>query len=155
MTDTSQERWSEVSPNKSALYRRNSQGEIEPDQKTDLSVKVPGGGLVSTARDLVRFGSAFIDGRLVEAETIERMLVEPQVKWRRRVPYGYGWMFWTDDELGRILHQDGGQSGTSTELRIYRDHDVVVAVIGNVARTGGEIGQIRAVLVDLALARAE
>ena len=142
-------------PTRSALYRRGGQGEIVPDTKTDLSVKYPGGGLVSTASDLVRFGIAFESGRLVRPETIERMLVSPEAKWRRGPPYGYGWMFWTDDELGRILHQDGGQSGTTSVLRIYRDRGIVVAVLGNVARTAGEIGEIRDGLVGLLLEHVE
>ncbi|MDX1383872.1 MAG: serine hydrolase domain-containing protein [Thermoanaerobaculia bacterium] len=151
MTRTRPEDRSRDEPQRSALYRRDGEGEIVPDLETDLSIKVPGGGLVSTAGDLVRFGIAFQDGRLVAPETIERMLVVPEAKWQR-VPYAMGWMVWQDEVLGRVLHQDGGQSGTSTILEIYPERDVVVAVIGNVARTGREIDEIRRELVELLLA---
>ncbi len=153
MTHTGLERLEEDVPNRSELYRRDKENGLVEDLKTDLSVKYPGGGVSSTAGDLVRFGIAFSEGRLVRAETVEEMLIEPQVESRRSVPYGFGWMFWDDENLGRILHQDGGQSGTSTVLRIYRDRSIVVAVLGNVARTGGEIGQIQKALVDLLIER--
>jgi CubicO group peptidase (beta-lactamase class C family) len=152
MAHTRPEDRSREEPQRSALYLRDSAGGTIPDLETDLSIKIPGGGLVSTAADLVRFGVAFIDGRLVSRETVERMLEVPEAKWQR-VPYGLGWMVWDDDELGRVLHQDGGQAGTSTILEIYPDRGVVVAVISNVARTGDEIGQIRQALVELLLAK--
>ena len=62
MTHTGLEIHGQEGPNRSKLYRKNRAGEIEDDDLTDLSVKVPGGGLVSTAGELVRFGNASESG---------------------------------------------------------------------------------------------
>lgn len=150
MIHTAVETRGKSGPNRSKIYRRNRDGEIEPDDWTDLSVKIPGGGLVSTAGDLVRFANAFEDGRLVTPETRDRILVVPEVQ-KRRLPYALGWMVWESQEYGDYYHNDGGQAGTSTYLAVFPDHDIAVAVIGNVARAGGEVRGIAVELTDLVL----
>ena len=59
----------------------------------------------------------------------------PEVR-GRRFDYGYGWMYGESEELGRWISHDGGQSGTSTDLFILRDHGIAVAILANVARQG-------------------
>jgi CubicO group peptidase (beta-lactamase class C family) len=135
-------------PNRSKLYRKNREGVIEPDDQTDLSVKYPGGGVISTAGDLVRFANAFESGSLVKQETRERMLVVPPVE-NRRLPYAMGWMVWEDERFGDYYQNDGGQSGTSTYLAVFPEQDIAVAVIGNVARAGSDVREIAFDLVAL------
>jgi len=137
-------------PNRSKLYRRNREGALEDDDLTDLSIKIPGGGLVSTAGDLVRFANAFEEDRLVSAETRSQMFVVPQIE-KRRLPYASGWMVWESETYGDYYHNDGGQAGTSTYLAVFPEHRIAVAVIGNVARAGGDVQAAALGLVDLVL----
>lgn len=137
-------------PNRSKLYRYNRDGVLEDDDVTDLSVKIPGGGLVSTAGDLVRFANAFERGRLVSTETRTRMLEVPHVE-KRRLPYASGWMVWESEPYGNYYQNDGGQAGTSTYLAVFPEHGIVVAVIGNVAGSGGDVREAAFGLVDLCM----
>lgn len=89
--------------------------------------------------------------QLVEAgDTREQMLIVPTVE-KRRLPYASGWMVWESEKYGDYYHNDGGQAGTSTYLAIFPEHQITVAVIGNVARAGGEVSGIAFGLVDLVI----
>jgi CubicO group peptidase (beta-lactamase class C family) len=148
MTLTALEIHGQSGPNRSKLYRLNREGVIENDDYTDLSVKYPGGGVVSTAGDLVRFAIAFEEGRLVSDETRKQMFIVPDVE-KRRLPYASGWMVWKGPKYGAFYHNDGGQSGTSTYLAVFPEHAMAVAVIGNVADAGNAVREIAMSLVDL------
>jgi len=148
MTHTALEIKGQSGPNRSKLYRRNREGEIEDDDYTDLSVKYPGGGVVSTAGDLVRFAIAFEESRLVNEDTRKQMLIVPPVE-KRRLPYASGWMVWNGEKYGNFYHNDGGQAGTSTYLMVLPDQAITVAVIGNVADAGSEVSEIAMALADL------
>jgi len=144
MTKTQVEIHGEEVPGASKLYRRESDGTLVEDDDTDLSIKVPGGGLLSTAGDLVRFALAFEAGGLVSAETRERMLQvpvlsDPVAQERRRVPYALGWIVGDSERFGNYIRNDGGQSGTSTNLLVSSERGVIVAVLSNIARHGGEV----------------
>ncbi|MFP6582887.1 MAG: serine hydrolase domain-containing protein [Candidatus Hydrogenedentota bacterium] len=155
MQSTSLEMHGAQDPNQSKLYRKNDAGEIEEDDYTDLSIKYPGGGLVSTSGDLVRFAIAFESGNLVSAGSRIAMFEIPLVSKPRRVPYALGWMVWDSETYGTYLHNDGGQSGTSTYLVILPEQKIAVAVMSNLSSEGRAVRDIAFSLVDLALARQE
>ncbi len=60
-------------------------------QLHDTSMKVPGGGLVSTSVDLVKFGHASMKGTLVKQSTLEQMWTPQQTKDGNKTAYGLGW----------------------------------------------------------------
>ncbi len=139
MQNTSLEVTGESVPNKSKLYRKGEDGSIEDDDYDDLSAKAGGGGIQSTAPDLLRFAIAFEGEALLTRATMDSMLDVPPLKNPRgeeREQYGSGWGFGNNSTLGNILSHSGGQSGTSTYLLICRDHKVAVSVLSNTAGTG-------------------
>jgi CubicO group peptidase (beta-lactamase class C family) len=73
-----------------SFYDRSDVGEFSPTAGIDASCKYLGGGLVSTAEDLVRFGLALLDGRLVSAESLAQMLSIHSAGSATHPPYGYG-----------------------------------------------------------------
>lgn len=149
MMHTSLEIHGEVVPNKSRLYVKDPDGNTIQDQYTDLSIKYPGGGVQCTAQDLVRFAIAFENGTLLPKKVREKMMDAPDVRGRRKgLNYGYGWFYNDSETLGRYIQNDGGQSGTSTNLIIFQDHNVYAAVLAN------EYGQGRATaLLNIELAK--
>ena len=133
MNDTSLEVKGEAVENKSRLYRRESDGSIVPDQETDLSVKYPGGGIQSTAEDLVRFAIAFMEGRLIQPATREMMFDFQELPGHPEdFQYGFGWIFGDAPDVGRYYRHDGGQSGTTSNLLVLADKHVAVAVLSSV-----------------------
>jgi CubicO group peptidase (beta-lactamase class C family) len=101
----------------------------------DTSMKRAGGGLLSTAEDLARFGIAFQAGRLVTPATRDRMwTVQPtrdgapiETPWG---PLGLGW-FVRKAGGHRELYSSGGQVGGRSSLYVYPDDGVVLAVMTN------------------------
>lgn len=150
MTRTELEIRGKTLPEQAKLYRFSNDGELVEDEYTDLSVKYPGGGLVSTAEDLLRFGHAFVEGELVSESTVERMLTVKIVP-KQSVPYALGWMVFDHPEWGKRIHNDGGQAGTTTMLDIYPEKGIVVAVMCNVYRAGQPVNAVASGLVELAL----
>lgn len=102
----------------------------------DLSVKWAGGGLISTASDLLRFDLALNAGRLLRQDTQDRMYVSSRLNSGALTGYGLGWM--VSQEGGRltVAHGGGAMGGTTYLLRDPRARtaSVVLANLDNVPR---------------------
>ena len=96
----------------------------------DTSMKVPGGGLVSSATDLVRFGSALQDETLLPRDTVAAMWTKQKLTNGMTIPYGLGFQLKEINGRSTIGHS-GGQAGTSTHLLLIPAHHLSIAVMGN------------------------
>lgn len=134
MTHTDVEVFGKSYENKSKLYRKNRKGKVVQDKNTDLSVKVPGGGIQSTVGDLLKFGEAVLNHQLIKPETFKMMIQHPGIK-KRGNPYGMGWFIYgrDSDPGGMVIGHSGSQAGTSTQLLIYVKKKIVVAALCNTA----------------------
>ncbi len=131
MLHTSPEKHKVEVENKSKLYKRKK-GKLKDDINTNISVKVAGGGLQTTAGDLLRFGEAVISNKLIEANTLEMMLQDPGIRPKEAGnPYGMGWFLYNTDPDNRIIGHSGAQAGTSTQLLIMPDQGIVIACLSN------------------------
>ena len=63
-----------IIPNRAQGYVRLPSGDVRNSALSDVSYKVPGGGLCSTAADVARFGMALSGGMLLKKETLAQML---------------------------------------------------------------------------------
>ncbi len=109
------------------------QGKVENAGLMDSSYKIPGGGLVTTAEDMVRFGTALMGGKIVKPETLAAMWKPtglPQRKSGKPSVYGMGFSVHTVDGQLYISHS-GGQQGTSTDMAFIPGKDFAVAVLTN------------------------
>jgi serine beta-lactamase-like protein LACTB len=101
-------------------------GQVKNASLMDSSYKIPGGGYVTTADDLVRFAQALLDGKLVKPATLAQMWTATPVSGKG----GYGLGFQVL-EGGKFVMHTGGQAGTSTELFIIPQEHFAVAVLAN------------------------
>lgn len=140
MTDTDVEVFGQSYPNKSKLYTTNKKGQFVTDKATNLSVKIPGGGIQSTVLDLLKFAKAILTNQLVAAETLELMVADSGVK-QKGNPYGLGWFIYGDEKSpgGRLVGHSGAQSGTSAQLNIFLDKKAAVVVLSNTAKSWNEV----------------
>lgn len=99
----------------------------------DTSMKIPGGGLLSTAPDLVRFATSVNKRKLMAETTLQEM-------WRRQrttdgtpTEYGLGWSVGTKSGRCAVWH-GGAQSGTSTTLLLFPNTGTCVALMSNLQR---------------------
>lgn len=98
-------------------YRRTADGTLANAQLADTSYKIPGGGLLSTAGDLLLFASAVLDGRLLREDTRQAMWTPARTRDGAEIPYGLGWSLARDGGQVVAFHT-GAQQGASTLLRI-------------------------------------
>jgi serine beta-lactamase-like protein LACTB len=105
-------------------------GELYNAALHDTSSKVPGGGLLSTAPDLVRFAIAMNTKKLVNEKTLDAMWTSQKTRDGKETSYGLGWRIGMLDGKKTVAH-GGGQAGTSTYLLLLSERGVAVAVMCN------------------------
>ena len=96
----------------------------------DYSFNTGGGNILSTAVDLVTFGNAFAEPGFFSRETLETAYSAIPVG-DVETPWSFGWFATTDEAGRRRLHINGANPGLQSELTVYPDHDLVIAVLAN------------------------
>ncbi len=107
-------------PDRVQLYNTNNT-EYAGD---NMSNKTGGGGLVSTAPDLVSFANKILDGTILNA-------AQRTTLWSPIGSYAYGWDVGSGPAGERLVGKAGGQPGAKSYLRVYPDDGIVVAVLSN------------------------
>lgn len=106
----------------------------------DTSMKVAGGGLVSTADDLVNFGIALNTGKLLKKDTVEQMWTEGTIAEGKGTGYGLGFgVFPAQEGIRRVSHS-GNQAGAASFLVILPEVGVTYAIMSNLE--DAELGTI-------------
>jgi CubicO group peptidase (beta-lactamase class C family) len=115
----------EIVPHRARGYQKIN-GVVSNASLMDSSYKIPGGGYVATAEDLVRFAQALLDGKLLKPATLEEMWTATAASGNSA--YGLGFEV---PERGKFAIHTGGQPGTSTELFIIPQEHFAIAVLAN------------------------
>ncbi|MCR9243410.1 MAG: beta-lactamase family protein [bacterium] len=122
---------------------------LENSQLMDGSYKLGGGGLCSSAPDLVRFGQALLADRLLQRETLELMWTEQRTAGGDGTGYGLGFRVGKRGGRRTIAHS-GAQSRVSTMFLMLPDDGIVVALLCNLERR--RLAGLANAVADLALA---
>jgi len=154
MTSTAPDRNDSLIPNRTRFYERRSRllgGGFAVAPTVDNSYKWAGGGFLSTAEDLVRFGSAHLQPGFLKAATLELLFTRQHTTSGDSTPYGIGW-FVDRDTLGhRVVLHGGGSVGGTTGFIVDRDSHVVFALVTNLSDAPLAPGwQIRAIFDSVA-----
>jgi len=133
---------SRVVVNRGRGYERDRRGEFVNPRFADVSYKYAGGGMLTTAEDLVRLGLALNRGALLDTATL-RVMYTPQLSAdvREYTPDGerrplrhqqaLAWWIRTDAQGREYISHTGTVNGTRTFVLNYNDHGVVVALQAN------------------------
>lgn len=130
MTATDVEDQRRIVPNRAAGYEASPDGGYLNSRQVDLSYKWGGGGLVSTATDLCRFGVAVLENRLLSDAWRQRMWTRARLSDGSEIPYGLGWGV-TRYRGELLISHNGAQQGSRTSFWILPDRGVVIAVLTN------------------------
>ena len=107
---------------RATLYNTSNQ-EVSAD---DLSWKILGGGLESSAYDLARFGIRILNGTILTPASQTEMWTPPD----GYSNYALGWS--TGSEAGtQVVAKDGAQNGARSYLRMYPQKGIVIAILTN------------------------
>ena len=146
LTHTAPDRVDSLIPNRTRFYERGADSGFVLAPSVDNSYKWAGGGFLSTAEDLVKFGSALLEPGFLKAATLELLFTSQKTSAGEPTGYGVGWFVATDGRGHRWVSHGGGSVGGTTAFSVDRDSRVVVAITSNL--TGAPLqagGAIRAV----------
>jgi CubicO group peptidase (beta-lactamase class C family) len=122
-----------VIPNRARGYRKAQNGEIQNAPLHDTSIKVPGGGLVTTAEDLAKFAIAVNTNQLVKQETLVQMWAKPKTGDGKEQGYAMGFLINDRDGLLRVFN-DGSQAGTRTYIFLMPKQKFAITLMTNMER---------------------
>jgi serine beta-lactamase-like protein LACTB len=119
----------EIVPHRARGYQKR-EGKVDNAGLMDSSYKIPGGGYVSTAEDLVRFQLAMLDGKIVKPATATLMWTSQITSDGKATNYGMGFGIIPGTGPKLIAH-GGSQQGTSTSMILVPEKRFAVAVMIN------------------------
>jgi len=170
MRSTSMDEFDAIIPNRTSYYERNNPAPDGTYQKrsawraaktlgkllnapfADNSNKWPGGGLITTPEDLVRFGSAHLQPGYLKAETLKVHFSPMHTADGKSTNYAMNWDIHTDAQ-GRATWSKGGSSvGGKSILLMFPNEKLVIAIQHNL--TNPNYGTLPNQIADLFLRRA-
>lgn len=127
-----------IIPQRTAFYSRTRQGVLVNALHVDNSYKWAGGGFVSTAEDIARFGSAHLRPGFLRQTTLDLLFTSQKLKSGKETGVGIGWRTGVDKQGRRILHHGGTIEGGRAMLMMFPESKVVVVMLSNLLADFGE-----------------
>jgi len=133
LAHTRPDRAGAVDPDRTSFYMIGPQGKFVAAPAVDSSFIWAGGGFLSTAEDLVRFGSAMLAPGFLSEDSRRLLFTEQKTSAGEPVGYGIGW-YVRKDGAGRMLYyHDGGSHGGTAVLFIRPETHAVAAILCNLS----------------------
>jgi len=132
MNETVAEHVDSLIYHRARFYLRGDDGRLVNAPYVDISNKWAGGGFLSTASDLVRFGSAHIAGTFLDPTTTRLFWTSQRTRDGEETGYGIGW-FVSERAGRRVVYHTGGATGGSDVLVLLPDEGMVVAILTNLS----------------------
>ena len=122
----------------SVIYNRSRHYELRDGRWTnapyvDNSYKWAGGGFVSTSEDIARFGDALLGNPVLSNETIQLLTSPQNLNDGSLTTYGMGFGVAKDHYGKSFFGHSGGSVGGTSDLVIYPEEKIVVAVLTNLS----------------------
>jgi serine beta-lactamase-like protein LACTB len=133
LVHTAPDQNTQIVEQRSRYYELAKDGGEENAPYVDNSYKWAGGGFLSTAEDLVRFGSAMMQPGLLKAETLKTMFTPQKTKAGDETGYGIGWGIHKSQSGKPVYEHSGGSVGGTSQLILYPETHVVVALVTNLS----------------------
>lgn len=127
-----------VDRQRSIIYERVRGYEKSPDRRfinsplADLSLKVAGGGLISTSEDLLLFVKALFDATLISNSTLEMMIKPTFLKTGQRINYGFGFSLSDPSDSLKWFGHEGRGTGFSSGLMILPEEKLAAVYLINI-----------------------
>ncbi len=148
MTHTAPDRVDSLIPDRTRFYERGAVGGYAVAPAVDNSYKWAGGGFLSTAEDLERFGSALLEPGFLQGATLDLLFTSQQTYTGEATGYGIGWLVSTDSLGHRWAYHGGSAVGGSAILGVDRESRMVVAIVANLSDAPLEPGRVIRGLFD-------
>jgi len=137
---------------RSRFYDKAKNGDLENAPYVDNSFKWSGGGFLSTAEDLVRFGSAMLQPGFLRADSLKTMFTLQKTTSGEETRYAIGW-FVRKPPAGELLYaHSGGSVGGTSQLIVYPESHVVIALVTNLSDADWKFDEVEAIAKRFAAA---
>lgn len=112
------------------FYVRDSAGILRNAPYVDNSYKWAGGGFLSDAEDLARFGSALLHPGFLGEGALALLFTSQHTRDGQATGYGMGWFI--DRDAGHlVIHHGGSSVGGNAHLALYPEAHLVIAALTN------------------------
>ena len=145
LVDTTPDQNRSIIEERSRFYERERDGTTDNSPYVDNSYKWAGGGFLSTSEDLVRFGSALLHPGFLPESSLRLLFTSQKTNSGQETGYGMGWFIQKSASGQRIYQHSGGSVGGTSQLIIYPDTGVVVALTTNLSQGLWKIQDVEAV----------
>lgn len=121
-----------IIPQRTTFYQRDSEGILLNAPMVNNSDLWPGGGYLSSATDLARFGDAVINGDFLSPGILTTLLDASANEERESSPgYALGWNTGEVDGMRWVGHT-GSHYGCMANLRVFPQAGMAIATLANV-----------------------
>ena len=127
---------SEIIEQRSRFYVHEKGAPLQNAPYVDNSYKWAGGGFLSTSEDLVHFGSALLKPGFLNKDSLALLFTSQKTKSGEETGYGMGFSVGKSKSGQRIFQHSGGSVGGTSQLIIYPDQQLVIAMICNYSGAG-------------------
>ncbi len=149
MTKTSVEVAGSFPDGKSEMFQSNGKGKLTHLKPTDLSDRIPGGGIQSTVEDVLNFGQALMGEKLISSKSMETLFLNLGMK-RGGNGYGLGfYLYGINPSHGNVVGHTGGQQGCSAQLFLLPEKEAVVFVVANTSNAMDIVSPAAVALFDM------
>lgn len=113
-------------------YEKSSYRKFVNSPLADLSIKVAGGGLISTAEDLLLFVKALLEEKLISKTTFQMMINPVILKNSQRINYGFGFSISDPTDSLQWCGHEGRGTGFTTGLLIVPETKLASVYLINI-----------------------
>ncbi len=82
----------------------------------------------STTEDMLKWIQGLNSGKIISESTLAQMYSRGETKYKRKVPYGFGFRI-KDDENNKVIYHNGKWNGFTTSLMQYPEEELVVITL--------------------------
>jgi len=133
LVHTAADQNTEIIEQRSRFYELAKDSHPENAPYVDNSYKWAGGGFLSTAEDLVRFGSLLLQPGFLKADSLKLLFTSQKTNSGEETGYGMGWGIAKTPSGKLIYEHSGGSVGGTSQLILYPGTHVVIALVTNLS----------------------
>lgn len=133
MSNTTFDQRQALISDRTSFYERAKEAQIMNAPYVDPSYKWASGGLLSTAEDLVHFGSAHLQSSFLKPDTLNLLFTSQKTTDGKETGVGLGWRIGKDWRGRRVLHHAGSITGGRAVLILYPESGLVIALLSNLS----------------------
>lgn len=145
LVHTTPDQNTDIVEQRSRFYELAKDGHAENAPYVDNSYKWAGGGFLSTPEDLVRFGSLMLRPGVLDADALKTMFTAQKTKNGQPIAYGIGWFIGKSQSGKPIYQHSGGSIGGTSQLILYPESHLVIAMTCNLSDGHWKIQEVEQV----------